>query len=421
MMALYYAKIVSSQSKLEHEIEVHRATARELQRATEEAQRTTRAKAEFLAKMSHELRTPLNAIIGFSEILLEDVAGDEQKAEDLGKINGAGKRLLHLINDLLDLSKLEAGKMEVYPEPFELEAFLDAIVAEWRMPIEESGNELRVDRSGPLGAVVNEAARLRQAVNHLLGNAAKFTRNGRITLRVSHAQGEVRLAVEDTGAGIEADRFGTLFETFGSRDDETSSKYGEDPGLGLPLTHRLCTLMGGTLSVDSVVGRGSCFTIRIPSNLRVQATAEELTDTDAAVAPGRDRQARPILVIDDDQHVLDLLERMLARQGLWPVLSADAAEGIARARQLNPAVIILDIEMPSFDGWQALREIRDDPLLRSCPVILLTVNDDFARGRTLGADAHLLKPIDREALFRCIGRLDPLLVGTDSLEPVPAE
>jgi signal transduction histidine kinase len=265
MMALYYANIVSSHSELELEVKRHLQTAREFGEATEEAQRAVRAKSEFLSNMSHELRTPLNAIIGFSEMLMDETAPDDQSFADLQAINGAGYRLLGLINELLDLSKLEAGKMELHVEPFPLSKLVDEIAQEWCEPIAENGNEFRVDCAADLGEVVGDAAKLRRAVSNLLSNAAKYTRGGRVTLAVSNEGGRVMVAVSDTGPGISADRMLNIFETFGKHDGETSSIYRDDPGLGLPLGQRLCRLMNGELTADSELGRGSCFTIRIPS------------------------------------------------------------------------------------------------------------------------------------------------------------
>jgi signal transduction histidine kinase len=284
MMALYYANIVSSQSELEQEVRRHLQTARALGEATEEAQRAVRAKSEFLSNMSHELRTPLNAIIGFSEILMDETAPDDQSFADLQAINGAGHKLLGLINELLDLSKLEAGKMELHVEPFALSKLVDEIAQEWREPIAENGNEFRVDCAADLGEVLGDAAKLRRAVSSLLSNAAKYTRNGRVTLAVSNQGGRVMVAVRDTGPGISPDRMLNIFETFGKHDGETSSVYRDDPGLGLPLSQRLCRLMNGELTADSELGHGSCFTIRIPSQPAKHETSNAAESDVSAVA-----------------------------------------------------------------------------------------------------------------------------------------
>ena len=284
MMALYYANISSSLSELEHEVQRHLETARALGEATWEAQRAVRGKSEFLANMSHELRTPLNAIIGYSELLIEEIAIDSQQFKDLQAINSAGQRLLRLINELLDLSKLEAGKMEIYLQPVGLGEFVDDIADQWRAPISQNGNEFRVDRADDLGEIIVDVAKLRQAIASLLGNAARHTIGGRITLSVSANVDRVTFAVRDTGSGIDAEQMNNLFETFSKRAGETSSNYGEDPGLGLPLSQRLCRLMGGDLIAESELGRGSCFTIQIPSGL-ASPQAPEAADAGASALP----------------------------------------------------------------------------------------------------------------------------------------
>jgi signal transduction histidine kinase len=265
MMALYYAQIVSSQTELEQEAKRHRETERQLRDATEQVERATRAKSEFLAKMSHELRNPLNAVIGYSELLIGDMpTSGDQKSEDLKSIKGAGYKLLGLVNDLLDLSKLEAGKLELYCEKFVLADFIDDLASEWRAPIAANANELQVNCSPEFGDMVGDVPKLRRAVSSLLSNAAKFTKHGRVTLSVSKEGNLIVISVQDTGVGMGREQLAHLFETFGTSKEETSSNYGDDPGLGLPLTQRLCRLMGGDLTVASNLGRGCCSTIRVP-------------------------------------------------------------------------------------------------------------------------------------------------------------
>ena len=409
MMALYYANIVSSQAELEQEVRSHLDTARALGEATEQAQRAIQAKSEFLANMSHELRTPLNAIIGYSEMLIEEA--QEQQSDDLLAINSAGQRLLRLINDLLDLSKLEAGKMDVYIERFDLAALVNDIAAEWREPIAASGNEFRVDSTDGLGEVVGDAARLRQAVAQLLSNAAKFTKQGCVTLSASNTGGEVTLSVRDTGSGIPPEQIETLFETFGKHESETSSNYRDETGLGLPLGQRLCRLMDGDLTVVSELGRGSCFTIRLPSHLvKHRATGDQAGGS--RTASGWHAPGNTILVIDDDSAALELVERILTKEGLRPVLSETVEDGLARAREIRPAVIVLDIRTAEA-RWSALKSIQENADLSSCRVMLLTADDDFKTGRALGADAHLLKPIDREEFLTTLRKLCP--VSTDRI------
>ncbi len=264
MMALYFASIVSSQGELEQEVERHEATERELRDATGQAQRALLAKSEFLAKMSHELKNPLNAIIGYSEILIEDIEeAESQKSNDLTSIRSAGYRLLELINDLLELSRLEAGKVGLRVEEFDFADFFENVVSRSRESIAANGNTL-VMRPPPAGQIVCDAQKLLRVVEGVLSNAAKFTKNGRITLSASTHDDAWTVSVQDTGVGIAETQMAGLFETFGRSEDETASKYGDEVRLGLPLAYRYCQLMGGTLSVQSKLAEGSTVTVTLP-------------------------------------------------------------------------------------------------------------------------------------------------------------
>lgn len=267
MMALYFASIVYSQGELEQEVNCHLVTERKLRDATDQAQRALMAKSGFLAKMSHELKNPLNAIIGYSEILIEDeVSAQTQKCKDLTSIRTAGYRLLGLINDLLELSRLEAGKVELRIEEFDVPGLIEDLVSRSRAVIEASGNELCVGVA-PVGRIACDVQKLRRVVEGLFSNASKFTNNGRITLAVAQRHDAWLLSIEDTGVGIAASQMSSLFETFGRSDDETASKYGDEVRLGLPLAYRYCKLMGGTLSVRSEVGIGSTVTVILPKQM----------------------------------------------------------------------------------------------------------------------------------------------------------
>ncbi len=291
MMALYYANVVASQSELEHEVQNHRATAIKLREAKEEAEKANRKKSEFLAKMSHELRTPLNAVIGYSEILLEDAEADgrkEQQIADLRRINSAGKHLLSLVTDVLDLSKIEAGKMELAAQAFDLGDFVDDVVATCRPLVMENGNDFVVER-GVLGEVVGDATKLRQAVLNLLSNAAKFTKQGRVTLKAGREaapEGDwINIAVRDTGIGISQENLPKLFQNFNQAEASTSSRYG-GTGLGLALSQKLCRMMGGEILVESALGGGSCFTVKVPSARTVAAPHASAIEAEPALAAG---------------------------------------------------------------------------------------------------------------------------------------
>ncbi len=360
--------------------------------------------------MSHELRTPLNAVIGYSEMLLEDAqieGSEEQAVQDLKKINVAGKHLLTLVTDVLDLSKIEAGKMEVFNERFDLGALVEQIVATARPHCAKNGNELVVERVEPLGDAEGDVTKLRQATLNLLSNAAKFTKDGRITLTVRRDQDAgdwIRFIVRDTGIGISRDNHGKLFQNFSQAESWTSSKYG-GTGLGLALTQKLCRLMGGDVTVSSELGRGSCFTIVVPGSL-----SERVHGGEALGQPDEPQGARyrdTILVVDDDAAVRDLMQRMLSKEGFHPVLVDDPRKAVGIAATLQPAAVILDVLMPGMNGWEVLRAFKSDPKLETVPVVVLSVLDDRRTGLALGAVEHLVKPVDRDVLMRVLDRVCP--------------
>jgi signal transduction histidine kinase len=278
MMALYYADVVAAQSGRQHEAAQHRATAERLRKAMEEAERSNRQKSIFLAKMSHQLRTPLNAVIGYSEMLLEDAKlNEDEQIADLQRINSAGKHLLSLVTDVLDMSKIESNKTDLNIQPFHVSDFIDDVVATSRSLVTTNGNEFSVEREPGLGIVISDETRLRQAVLNLLSNAGKFTKKGRVTLHVSREkkliEDWIAIAVSDTGIGISQDNLQKLFQDFNQADASTASKYG-GTGLGLALSQHLCRMMGGNIEVQSDFGRGSRFTIRIPAYLEEPRVAK---------------------------------------------------------------------------------------------------------------------------------------------------
>jgi signal transduction histidine kinase len=287
MMALYYAKIQASQSELESEVRDHIATASALRAATAEAERAGAAKAEFLAKMSHELRTPLNAVIGYSQILLEDAAvdGDTESVADLTKIHAAGQHLLKLVNEILDLSKIEAGKMELDQQVIGVEALLDELCQTAAAGIEANGNIFVRNISANLGTALCDVDRVKNMIGQLLDNAAKFTQGGRVELSALRQSGgdcdQLVVQVLDTGIGIAPEQIPNLFEKFNVIDDLSTSKYG-GTGLGLALAQRLSRLMGGEISAESELGKGSQFTVRLP--LISDPNRVDLC-TDATLAP----------------------------------------------------------------------------------------------------------------------------------------
>jgi signal transduction histidine kinase len=289
-MALYYASVLASQSELETEVRGHLATATALRAATEEAERASTAKAEFLARMSHELRTPLNAVIGYSQILLEDARdeGDTASMQDLRKIHDAGQQLLKLVNEILDLSKIEAGKMDLHIEEVDAAALISEALDDEQPNLQSSNNALQVKLHPNLGSVAWDVAKFRTLFIHIYENAHKFTRNGEVVVEAWREPlgGTIAIDVRDTGIGISQNQIEHLFEKFEVADDSSSSKYG-GTGLGLALSQRLCQLMGGKILVESQVGVGSSFKIRLPARAGAPAAGRPHIDpyTEATLVP----------------------------------------------------------------------------------------------------------------------------------------
>ncbi len=383
--------------------EKRRAADEAVRRARDEAEEANHAKSDFLAKMSHELRTPMNAIIGYSEMLQEeaDDLGQDDFIPDLKRINSAGRHLLSLINDILDLSKIEAGKMELYPEVFDIGEMIDDVVATAQALIAKNENELVVERDEDLGSMRADLTKVRQTLFNLLSNASKFTQQGRITLAAHRTAGgeRVRFSVADSGIGMTPEQAGKIFESFAQADSSTTRRYG-GTGLGLTITKLFCEMMGGSIEVESAEGSGSTFLIELPAEQ--PASEEELAASQAALA---DEGEAPVLVIDDDRDARDMIRRMVERQGMSVVTAASGEEGLRLARERRPAVVTLDVMMPGKDGWAVLGAFKADPELASVPVVMATVVNDAAMAFSLGAADFLSKPIDRKRLLEVVGRL----------------
>jgi adenylate cyclase len=383
-----------------------------LAEARDAAMEATVAKSRFLANMSHELRTPLNAVIGITEMLIEDIeeSGNRGAREPLERISRAGKHLLQLINEVLDLSKIEAGKLEINYETIDVGALVHDLVGEVEPLAAKNANRLVVECPPDIGTVRSDPTRLRQIILNLLSNACKFTEHGRVSLSLSRSRsdGEDFLAVRvaDSGIGMTEEQLGKLFKEFSQADTSTTRKYG-GTGLGLAISDRLCRMMGGTIEVESKVGVGTTFSMRLPVDRVDRAGITDATAVQAAATTvERVRPARMnrVLVIDDDPTVRDLMRRYLSREGFDVVTAVGGREGLEFARELHPSVITLDVFMPDLDGWSVLQALKQDADLRRIPVILMTISDEKQKGITLGASGYLTKPVDRTQLAQLLDR-----------------
>jgi signal transduction histidine kinase/ActR/RegA family two-component response regulator len=392
--------------ELEEEIFQRKQTQEELLKAKHAAEEANRAKSTFLANMSHELRTPLNAIIGYSEMLEEETrdTGKVENVQDLKKIQSAGKHLLSLINDVLDLSKIEAGKMGLHLETFDVSHVIEEMVTTLQPAAAKNANSIHVHLAENVSVMNADITKVRQILFNLLSNACKFTEHGTISVDVDQIKVEqrdwIQFRVGDTGIGISSKQKENLFHEFAQADASIARKYG-GTGLGLAITHRFVQLMKGQINVESEPGQGAIFTVRLPAQVVIE-TAESAQSESASEVAAASSQTKAgletILVIDDDPSVRDLMSRFLTKLDFHVVAAANGEEGIRLAKQIHPLLITLDVVMPDCDGWTVLNRLKSDSKLAEIPVIMVTVVDNEAMGLDLGASNYLIKPVDRDRL-----------------------
>ncbi|HVE49242.1 MAG TPA: response regulator [Casimicrobiaceae bacterium] len=380
----------------------------QLKEVNERLRQATRHKSEFLARMSHELRTPLNAIIGYSEMLIEEheSPADKPLTEDLKKIHSSGNHLLSLINDILDLSKVEAGKMERYIESVDVATLVNDVQATVRPLVEKGGNAFSVVCPANIAPIRTDITKLRQILLNLLSNAGKFTNRGTVSLTVGEASKAgkrwLSFVVKDSGIGISAQQMKNLFQEFAQADVSTSRRYG-GTGLGLAICKRYSEMMGGHIDAESTLGQGTTLTVWLPADT---PDAISRTQNDAAVAATKEgdepTDKRTVLVIDDDASTREIISRFLSKDGFRTVLASNGESGLKLAKELHPTAITLDVMMPGVDGWTVLAQLKADPELADIPVIVVSILDEKDMGYSLGAADYMAKPIDRERLLAIV-------------------
>ena len=392
----------------------------EIQEKSRQLEMASQHKSQFLSSMSHELRTPLNAIIGLTEMMATNAArfGTEKAQEPLRRVHGAGTHLLGLINQVLDLSKIEAGKLELNFETVNLAPLVDEVIGTARQLSDQNKNHLIVDDHDAPSTMTVDPMRLRQILLNLLSNACKFTKEGEVTLRtrtIVDGRNWIEFAVSDTGIGMTPEQQAKLFQEFTQADTSTARQFG-GTGLGLAITRKLALMMGGDVTVTSELGKGSIFTVRLPAS-------EHQTPDTSTRGNAEPCAADCVLVIDDDATARELISHNLQVAGFSAVTASGGLEGLKLAKELRPVAITLDVVMPDLDGWSVLAALRQDTELSEIPVIMVTILDEQRRAISLGAAGYLTKPIDQHTLQRMMGRFRTsarptriLLVEDDALQ-----
>jgi signal transduction histidine kinase/CheY-like chemotaxis protein len=382
-----------------------------------QAEEANKIKSEFLAKMSHELRTPLNAIIGITEMMAEDAEefGDNDYVEPLGRVLRSGKHLLALINDILDLSKIEAGKMELHPECFDLTMFIGDINRTCEPLALKNKNSLSITVEDCLDEMYADSTRLKQVILNLISNACKFTNEGEVSLIATatelNSQPAVKFEIKDTGIGMDSDQLSMLFQDFQQVDSSATRRY-EGTGLGLSISQKLSNLMGGQVSVESKKGKGSRFTVIIPLNDSGTNHSLSMKSSDGVIK--EDNQAQPadtnekaafsVLVVEDDDNMVQMLKHHFDKVNLKVEVAKDGNQALQKARANVPSLITLDINMPNLNGWDTLAAMKADEALKDIPIVVVTVQEEKKKGIELGASEYLTKPINKDDVSNIVNR-----------------
>ncbi|MBD3671771.1 MAG: response regulator [Gammaproteobacteria bacterium] len=403
---------ITEQKKREKEIE---QINQKLASARDDALEASKLKSQFLANMSHELRTPLNAVIGYSEMIEEEAndQGVDQIASDASKINRAGRHLLSLINDILDLSKIEAGRMDVYVERFDINAMLNDVITTATPLVDKNQNQLIADIQPDMGLMQSDQIKVRQILLNLISNAAKFTNEGKITIRANtgseNSRNHVKIEISDTGIGMNEQQLNSLYSAFTQADSSTTRKYG-GTGLGMAISKHFIDILKGDIEVESEYGEGTSFRLYLPLEhhqpkpvsegvLPEAIERKERRHTDAQI-----QEDVNVLVVDDDPATRELIVRHLTQEGLTVAEAENGKEGIRMAHRYHPEVITLDVMMPDMDGWDVLNSLKQDPELCHVPVIMVSMLDNQNLGYALGAAEYIVKPVVRHHLLEVVER-----------------